>query len=319
MADAIDDELPRAVAIVGPTGSGKGALGRGVAQRLGLEVFVCDSVKVYRGLDIGSAKPTPAQRREVPHHLIDLADPDAAFSAGDYAAAAWPLRSRVRGLFVGGTGFYLRQLAWSASGMREGEHDTPADDPQRRAFDAQWHAAEQARAGATWDALAQIDPDTARAIHPANWVRVVRALWLCHRFGARVSAIRRAQPPRPRLALMLVVLDPPAEALALRLERRVDTMLERGWLAEVEKLAAAGYHAGHKAMQSLGYRQLLDVVEARSDLADARTAIVTATRQYARRQRTYFRHQFPGAHVIAIASADDAPLHAIAAHLGVNP
>lgn len=315
----MDDALPRAVAIVGPTGSGKGALGRRLAATLGLEVLVCDSVKVYRGLDIGSAKPTAEQRAMVPHHLVDLVDPDATFSAGAYAAAAWEVLARRRGLFVGGTGFYLRHVAQTTSGLAEGEHDAAPDDPARREFEAHWRVRDQAEPGAAWAELARVDPETAAGIHPANLVRTLRASWLCHRHGQAISAVRRAAPPRPRLALMLVVLDPPAAELAERLERRVDTMLARGWLAEVEKLAAAGYHAGHKAMQSLGYRQLLDVVEGKADLDQARLAIVTATRQYARRQRTYFRHQFPAARIVAIASGDDAPIDAIAAFAGVRP
>ncbi len=315
----MDPTLPRAVAIVGPTGAGKGTLGRRVAAELGLDVLVCDSVKVYRGLDIGSAKPTHEQRAAVPHHLVDLIDPDASYSAGAYATAAWEVMERRRGIFVGGTGFYLRHVAQTTSGLADGDHDEPAEHPLRRSFEEDWRAREHRQAGATWAELARIDPETAATIHPANWVRAVRGLWLCHRHGRAISLVRRAAPPRPRLALMLVVLDPPPAELAARLEQRVDAMLERGWLREVEKLVVAGYHAGHKGMQSLGYRQLLDVVEGRANLDQARLAIVSATRQYARRQRTYFRHQFPAARIVTIAKGDDAPIQEIAAYVGVRP
>jgi tRNA dimethylallyltransferase len=118
---------------------------------------------------------------------------------------------------------------------------------------------------------------------------------------------------------MLVVLDPGPETVAVRIEERIDAMLEKGFLGEVEKLRRAGYHAGHKAMQSLGYRQLLDVVEGRCDLPIARAAIVTATRQYARRQRTYFRHQLSAAHVITIAAPEHCPTHAIETFLAGGP
>ncbi|HET6582603.1 MAG TPA: tRNA (adenosine(37)-N6)-dimethylallyltransferase MiaA [Nannocystaceae bacterium] len=314
------EPLPRAVAIVGPTAAGKGALGRAVAEALGLSIFVCDSVKVYRGLDIGSGKPDADARARVPHFGLDLVAPDMPFSAGDWAAHAHEWRTHTRGLVVGGTGFYLRAAAWSHSAAAELGQEPDAASPERAAFETRWRAAEAAAPGAIHRGLAAIDAATAGAIHPHNLVRALRALWLCELHGAPVSAVRRADPPRPRLELMLVVLDPGPEAIASRIERRVDAMLERGFLAEVEKLSQAGYHAGHKAMQSLGYRELLDVVEGRCDLPTARAAIVGATRQYARRQRTYVRHQLPAAHVIEIATPEACPTAAIAAFLsGADP
>jgi tRNA dimethylallyltransferase len=302
--------MRRAIAIVGPTAAGKGELGREAARRLGRAVFVCDSVKVYRGLDIGSGKPTREMQAELPHRLIDLVAPDAAFSAGDYANAAWSLLPAEPGVFVGGTGFYLRQVAWTPTDVGTSNHD---DDRVPADFDATWRAAEVVEPGAIWRALERIDPATASRIHAANLVRLVRALWLCERHGKPVSDVRAADPPAPRLDLLLVVLDPGPEVLAGRIERRVDAMLAAGWRTEVEMLRAAGYHAGHKAMQSLGYRQMLDLVEGRTDLASARADIIAATRRYARRQRTYFRHQFPGARIHAIASASACPWDAIEA------
>jgi len=306
--------MRRAIAIVGPTAAGKSELGREVARRLGLCVFVCDSVKVYRDLDIGSGKPSAQLQAEVPHRLIDLVDPDAPFSAGDYANAALSLMPHVPGVFVGGTGFYLRQVAWTPSTLREPTHDDEGDAPTDRVpvdVEATWREAERTDAGAMWRALDRIDPTTASQIHPANLVRLVRNLWLCEHFGKPVSQVRAADPPAPRLALLLVVLDPGPEVLVGRIERRVDAMLAAGWRTEVEMLRAAGYHAGHKSMQSLGYRQMLDLVEGRTDLASARAEIIAATRRYARRQRTYFRHQFPGANIHTIASAAACPWDAI--------
>ncbi|MBC8074142.1 MAG: hypothetical protein IAG13_37830, partial [Deltaproteobacteria bacterium] len=169
----------------------------------------------------------------------------------------------------------------------------------------------RARPGAIAAALAELDPETAAGIHPANLVRLLRALWLCRVHGGPVSQARALDPPRPRARLFMVVLDPGASVLAHRIERRVDAMLAQGWLGEVEMLRRAGYHAGHKAMQTLGYRQLLDVVEGRRPLGDARADIVVATRQYARRQRTYFRHQLPAEAIHAITSPADCPWSAI--------
>jgi tRNA dimethylallyltransferase len=306
-------ELPRVVAIVGPTAAGKGELGRAVAQRLGRDIVVCDSVKVYRGLDIGSGKPTAAARASVPHHMIDLVDPDEPFTAIDYADRAWPLLDR--SLVVGGTGFYLRATCWTQTAPREGAHDAPHGDPARADFDARWLEREHDEPGAMARALAEIDPQTAADIHPANLVRLTRALWLCHVQGGPISRARALDPPRPRAALMLVVLDPGPAALATGIERRVDAMLAQGWVGEVEMLRRAGYDAGCKAMQTLGYRQLLDVVEGRRDLADARAEIIVATRQYARRQRTYFRHQLPAMVIHTIARAADCPLPEIESFL----
>ncbi len=297
---------PPAVAIVGPTGSGKASLGRAVAERLEVPILVCDSVKVYRRLDIGSAKPTLEQQASHTYNLIDLVDPDGTFTARDYAERAWHHLCREgRGLFVGGTGFYLRATLWRASG--EGTGGEPVlEGAAREAFEDRWSEAERARAGATHEALAAIDPATAAGIHPNNWVRVVRALGLCEAAGGPISVLRAADPPRPRTKMLFIVLDP-GEALRARQVCRLDRMLERGWLAEVEALVADGYDERHKAMRSLGYKQLVDVVKGRSGLKTAREEILAATWQYARRQRTYFRHQLPPEDVVHIPEAAAIP------------
>ncbi|MEX1363228.1 MAG: isopentenyl transferase family protein, partial [Nannocystaceae bacterium] len=185
------------VAIVGPTASGKAALGREVARRVSLPVLVCDSVKVYRGLDIGSAKPSPSTREQVRHELLDLVDPDEPFSAGDYARHAWPHLGQGRGLLVGGTGFYVRAVGWSVTEGGPGA-DVPPNDPARVRFEQHWREREQAESGAIVRALAAVDPTTADSIHPNNHVRLLRALWLCERLRGPVSAARRRDPPRPR-------------------------------------------------------------------------------------------------------------------------
>ncbi len=318
-ATGADSDTPdvRAVAIVGPTAAGKGALGRIAAQRLGLPVLVCDSVKVYRGLDIGSGKPNAATRAGLEHRLIDLVAPDQPFSAGDYARAAWTELSAAggRGLFVGGTGFYLRAVGWTLSGA-----DTPGlqrapDDPQRVAFETRHRQDERDEPGAIHRALSAIDPELAAAIHPNNLVRLLRALWLSQLHGRAVSEARRADPPRARLRLMMVVLDPGAAALGPRIDARLDRMLRAGFLAEVESLHAAGYDGQIKAMRSLGYRQMLEVVEGRSSVTQAREAIALATRQFARRQRTFFRGQLPAERIVTIGAAADCPWAEVEAFL----
>lgn len=308
--------LPRALAIVGPTASGKSRLALWLAARLGLPVLCCDSVQVYRGLDIGSAKPDAALRARVPHRLIDLAAPDEAFSAGDYAAAALRELGAGPGLFAGGTGFYLRAAAFTHSGEDIGD----ADEPGRAAFTAQWEARERESPGSVHAALTRADPATAASIHPRNVVRALRALWLCEAHGQPVSLVRAADPPRARVALALVILDPPAALLGPAIDARCDAMMRAGFLAEVEMLREAGYSARHKSMRSLGYRQLDAYLEERAHhdhhhdrqggLARVVAAIKAETRSYARRQRTYFRHQLAGgvAEGVALRFNVDAPL-----------
>ncbi len=283
-----------------------------VAERVGLPIVVCDSVKVYRRLDIGSAKPSAEAQARVHHAMIDLVDPDGTFTAREFATQAWSHLGD-RGLLVGGTGFYLRAALWRATG--EGEAGTPTlEGARRESFESGWAEAERGDPGATHRALAVADAATAETIHPNNWVRVVRALGLCHAAGGPISALRAADPPRPRARMLFVWLDP-GDALREMQVRRVDHMLARGWLAEVESLVADGYDEHHKAMRSLGYKQLVDVVKGRTGLAAAREDILKATWQYARRQRTYFRHQLPAADVVHIPESGSMPWDKVQAFL----
>lgn len=295
-----DREQPRLLAVVGPTASGKSRLALALAERLGLPIFCCDSVQVYRGLDIGSAKADRRARERVPHHLLDLVDPDAEFSAGDYQAAAWELLARGPGLFAGGTGFYLRAVALSHSGP-DPVADAPASDPRRAAFTALWEASEREHAGAVHAELARLDPEAAAAIHPRNVVRALRALWLCEAHKRPVSLVRAEDPPRPRCALATITLEPEVAILDRAIDDRCDAMIRAGWVDEVSKLVAAGYDSRHRAMRSLGYSQLLEHLSGSIGLGDAVAAIKRETRRYARRQRTYFRHQLAPARTWAVA------------------
>lgn len=292
------DALPRAVAIVGPTAAGKSALAISLAQALELPILCCDSVQVYRGLDIGSAKPSAADRARADHRLLDLVDPDESFSSGQYAARALSELARGPAIICGGTGLYLRatvsthssdidEAALAQTQARSSDH---AD--ARASFESEWLEREASEPGAIHRELSRRDPTTAAQIHPNNVIRALRAVWLCETHGEPISAVRQRNPPRPRVELMVVVLDPGVAVVDAAINRRCEAMLARGWLAEVEKLVAAGYDARCKAMRSLGYRELLETVAGRSTLEQAQSAIERATRDYARRQRTYFRHQF---------------------------
>jgi tRNA dimethylallyltransferase len=321
----VEPSALRALAVVGPTASGKSKLALTLAESLGSSILCCDSVQVYRGLDIGSAKPGADERARVPHRLLDLVDPDQEFSAGQYAELALAELARAGGkaIICGGTGLYLRATGWTHSGERApDESSDPAAQSEsqarssdhgdaRASFEAQWMARESSERGAIHRALLERDPETARAIHPNNALRALRALWLCERHGEPISAVRRRDPPRERVELLMLVLDPGVTPVDNAIDARCEAMLDAGWVSEVEMLRAHGYDARHKAMRSLGYRELLEHVEGRSSLDHARTEIQRATREYARRQRTYFRHQFSSRPVPAVQSRDLLPMERI--------
>lgn len=276
------------VCIVGPTAAGKSALALQLAQEAGGEIVSCDSLQVYRGLDVGSAKPSPAERARVPHHLIDVADPDESFSAARYAELA---RVALRGvaargrrpLLVGGTGLYLRALL---HGLFEG----PArDEPLRRRLE---RLAERFGDARLHRLLRRVDPPAAARIEPRDRVRVVRALEVLKATGRPLSEhLRRPGTPLTGFEVFTVGLHPPREELRRRVEARTDEMLARGLLDEVRALLERGYSAELRPLRAIGYRQAVEVVSGRAAWADARRDIVHKTMQYAKRQRTWFRHQ----------------------------
>ena len=304
----------RAVALVGPTAGGKSALALQVAQRLDLPILCCDSVQVYLGLDIGSAKPTAEHRALVRHELLDLVGPAESFSAGMYGRAARRRLAVGPGLFVGGTGFYLRAAVWTHSGETD-TADLSRDNPARAAMEVQWLAREREDPGCTHARLSALDPVTAAEIHPHNLVRVVRALWLCEQHAEPVSAVRRRDPPRRDARLFCVVLDPGVEIVDAAVDARTDAMLAAGWLGEVEDLRNQGYDARHEAMRSLGYRQLLEHLSGHVTLDEAISATKLATRRYARRQRTFFRHQALADEMMYISRPESFPYAQVEAFL----
>lgn len=314
----------RAVAVVGPTAAGKTRLALSLARRLDSSLLACDSVQVHRGLDIGAAKPSLDEREGVPHFGLDLVDPDQEFSSaayGRYAREVIASELVARGrtpIVCGGTGLYLRALAWSYSGDASEPARNDDHGHARETFEHEWMSREAADAGAVHRALSSVDPVTAGQIHPRNVVRAVRALWLCEQAGEPISELRKREPPRTLVDLLLVVIDPGVEIVDRAIEQRCEAMLAAGWIREVEMLVAAGYDARHRAMRSLGYREILEHLAGARTLAATREAIVAATRAYARRQRTYFRHQFrdlPTDHIVHIQTVDACPWATIAAFL----
>jgi tRNA dimethylallyltransferase len=275
------------IAILGPTASGKSELGLALADRLSGEIVCCDSMQVYRGMDIGTGKPTPQEQTRCPHHLFDIVNPDEAFHA-----AAWATRARAaiddihgRGrtpIIVGGTGLYFRAL-------RGGLFEAPPSDPSIRAR----HQAEATALGvsALHLRLQEIDPEAAAQIKPGDLVRTSRALEVYEQTGIPVSELRR-RAARPSLPwrLSVVVLDYPLDKLRPLIHARIDRMMATGFLAEVESLRKAGF--GHtRAMAALGYKQLGQHLDGLLTLDEAVLQTKTATSAYARRQRTWFRRE----------------------------
>lgn len=282
------DERPLAVALMGPTASGKTALGLEWAERLGTEVVSVDSALVYRGLDIGAAKPDAATLARVRHHLVDVRDPHEVFSAADFAREALPpmqalaARGRVP-LLVGGTGLYF-------SALLDGLSDMPEADPGLRAA----IAGEAAERG--WTALhaelAAVDPEAGRRIRPGDAQRITRALEVFRLTGRPISDWQRAGAPRrfPFRVLRLVLAPADRSVLHERIARRFDQMLAEGFLDEVRRLRAdPRLHPDLPSMRAVGYRQAWAHLEGHTDAPTFREQAIAATRQLAKRQLTWLR------------------------------
>jgi len=287
--------------LVGPTGAGKTALLLALADDLPIEVLSLDSVQVYRGLDIGSAKPTRAERARLPHHLVDLVEPDARFTAADWLAACERAIAEVRSrdrvpIVAGGTGLYLRLLTTGLAPL------PPADDALR----ARLLAEEEAAPGALHARLTAIDPASAARIAPRDRVRLVRALEVAERSGRPLSqhlaAHAAARADRP---LRVVYLDPPDDALCAALERRTEAMMRAGLVDEARGLRAR--FGPVRALDALGYKEALELVDGRFHPSELGARIVAASRQFARRQRTWFG-KAPGALRVVDAAAARAAL-----------
>lgn len=279
---------PKIIAVVGPTASGKSALAVALARRLGGEIVSCDSMQIYRGMDIGTAKPDLSEMQNVPHHLLDIADPAEVFSVGDYVSAANVAVQEILGrgnlpIFCGGTGLYLDAF------LRGGLPETPAADPQLRA-----HLAASASAdggAALYAELAACDPESAAAIHPNNLRRVVRALEVFRLSGIPKSEWDRRSAALPRLydATVIGLRFENRELLYRRIDARVDAMIDAGLVGETRQLAARGvFTISHTAAAAIGYKELLPYLAGECDLSFAVEQIKTATRRYAKRQMTWF-------------------------------
>lgn len=280
--------------ICGPTAAGKSAIAVELALKYGGTIVSADSRQIYRGFDIGTAKPSWGERRAVPHKGVDVADPSDRYSASLWATGAisWIAAARLRGstpVVVGGTGFYIRALV-------EPLFDAPPLDLSARsaleAHLAMLPTSELKR----WCAI--LDPARAHL----GRVQLARAIETALLTGERLSDLQSRAVRSAAMRPHYLVVDPGA-ALADRIESRVDAMIEAGWLAEVRSLAAT-VDADAPAWKASGYRVMRDVAAGDLDLSTARERIIIETRRYAKRQRTWFRHQLAGAHVTRLNPDD---------------
>lgn len=293
-------EPPRCVCLTGPTACGKSALALELAERFPVEIVSMDSALVYRGMDIGTAKPGADVRMSVPHHLIDILDPAETYSAGRFrsdaldAIEAIEARGRLP-LVVGGTLLYLRAL-------RDGLAPLPGRDAAvRKALDAE-------AAAHGWPALHRrlesVDPEAAARIAPNDRQRIQRALEVHALTGQPMTALQSSTDPAGSPSILTFALAPAERAeLASRIERRFDAMVEAGFVAEVRRLRARGdLDPGTPSMRSVGYRQIWGYLDGEYEWPEARSRALAATRQLAKRQLTWLRGETGIEHCVANSS-----------------
>jgi len=277
---------PLLVVICGPTAAGKTALALKLGKRFDVEVISADSRQIYRGMDIGTAKPTPDELSRLRHHLVDVVDPAEQFTAADFVEQGrWLaldiLKRRRLPFVVGGTGLYIRALTDGLVAVPGG------DEALRRRF----HQLEQEQGeGALYRLLQERDPGMAARIHPRNQVRIVRALEVLELTGERLSALQAAHAFADRpFATLKIGLAPDRDELFRRIDRRAELMLESGLIEETRHLLAKGYSPRLKSLQTIGYRECIQYLQGEISLDETLSLIQRATRHYAKRQLTWFR------------------------------
>jgi tRNA dimethylallyltransferase len=273
--------------LAGPTACGKSSTALVLAEKINAEILSMDSMSLYRGMDIGTAKPSPAQRALVRHHLIDLCEPHESFSVAHYLGAAKEVAGDViaRGrvpLFVGGTGLYLR-------GLLRGVFDGPQIPPEfRQQLEAEL---ESNSLEPLYDELASVDPSAAKRIHPNDAKRVLRALEVHRATGRPLSELQRQQPlPAEQRPANVFWLSPPRPWLYDRIDHRVEQMFAEGLVDEVRGLLDQPLRLSHTARQALGYKEVIAHLQQGTPQAETIRLVQTRTRQFAKRQHTWFRH-----------------------------
>lgn len=278
-------------AIVGPTASGKSELAIKLALAFNGEIINLDSVQVYRGIQIATAKVPLAERQAIPHHLIDIVEPTENFTAGDYARIALRTIQEIESrnntaIFAGGTGFYLRALVRPL-------FEAPKTDPEirQRLIDLR----DKRGAEHLHRVLERIDPHTATRISSKDWSRTMRALEVYFQTGQRISELQPEMPAAPELAtrVRVIALEPPRDQLYERINKRADQMFAGGLVDEVESLIASGIPPTAKAFQAHGYRRVVEYLLGKRTREDALNQMKLDTRHYAKRQLSWWR-AWPG-------------------------
>ncbi len=280
-------EIPRPIVVVGATAVGKTAVALTLAQQIGAEIVNADSMQVYHGMDVGTAKPTPEERAQVPFHLLDVVTPDVQFTVSEWKVQAeraiFEISARgKRAIICGGTGLYIRALLddWTLA-------ETPANPAIRQRLERE--NAEQGSV-ALHTRLSEADPITAARLHPNDAVRIIRALEVFETTGTPISVYqaenKRNAQPRNAIRIGLTL---PREQLYARINERVDAMLAAGLENEVRGLLAAGYAPSLSPMQSLGYKELCSYLNGERDADATAESIKQNTRRYSKRQMTWFR------------------------------
>ena len=284
-----DARAPSIIAIVGPTASGKSALGIELALRLGGEIINCDSVQVYQDIQIATAKVPLSERRGVPHHLIDFVSPQVNFTAADWARIALKkieeIESRNRRVFlVGGTGFYLRALRQPFFPSPPTNEDLRARLTKIREHRGPEHLHRM---------LQRFDKAEAEKLNPRDWPRVQRAIEFCLQTGQPMSQQRPLRPEPPPIAprIRILALNPPRAELYRRINRRTEQHFANGLVEEVRRLLNEGVSANSNALGAHGYRRVVEYLSGKRDLDSAIEQTKLDVRHYAKRQLTWFRHE----------------------------
>jgi len=305
------------IAIVGPTGSGKSGLSLRICQEFGGEVVNCDSLQIYRYFDIGTAKLPPQDRRGIPHHMLDILNPDEVFTAGEYASRARPLLSSISRtalpVVVGGTGFYLRALL-------EGLFPAPSRDDAMR---ARLEARQKRRPGALHKLLRRFDPAASRAIHPNDVPKLIRALEVYLLTGRPITSwFAGGRDGLAGFRPLKIGLAPPRDALYERLNARCEQMFAAGLVAEVKQILEMGWPESAKPFESHGYHQALKMIRGEMTPAEALLEAQRNTRHYAKRQITWFRKEARVEWLAGFGSepaVEDAALDRVRQHVKSSP
>ncbi|MEK9150207.1 MAG: tRNA (adenosine(37)-N6)-dimethylallyltransferase MiaA [Candidatus Desantisbacteria bacterium] len=267
------------IIITGPTASGKTEVSHQLVKDLQGEIISCDCRQIFRFMDIGTAKPPKSYQKELPYHLIDIVNPDESFTVARFVKEAESHISEIqkRGrlpFVVGGCGLYIKRLV-------SGLFPSPMPDIRLRE--------RLAKEEGLYDELIKIDPDSAKKISPSDKKRIIRALEVFYQTGKPISLLQKEKTPEPKFRFVMIALKIERDLLYKRINERVDRMIEEGWIDETKQLMEMGYEYGLCSMEGLGYRQIMDYLFGKTDLSEVISIIKRKTRQFAKRQLTWFR------------------------------